>query len=443
MDSAGLETTCSREVIEDPALPASLARIRVLIVASNFPPTGWGGAELAAEGVARWMAGHGHEVAVYTDAKDSMTQRPCSVSSPRRYAPRRYAWNHGANEHAKKGVLRKAVFHLLDHVPRWGRTNFAQAVEDFRPDLIMVHIAPGLGIGVFEYCAEYDLPVVYVMHDFWLTCLRSSMFSKSGASCERREILCQWSSKVRWGALSKIKRLGVWAPSRKVMELTKAQLGDVFPRVLIERNIVDFADFRNESDQSDDAVTRFLYVGKVTVAKGVAFILECLARLPKSVAFEIDIIGSGDAEEELRRLYAEDRRLHFHGLCSRPEVIRSYHRASVLLVPSIWFEPAGLVIYQAQVAGLPVIASDSGGIPELLSGRADSLIVPAGDHGKWISCLGSIAENRSLRNQMRVAAKMGASEYQANIDSGASRVVDFCRSVITSTHTNTCIRSQA
>jgi glycosyltransferase involved in cell wall biosynthesis len=220
------------------------------------------------------------------------------------------------------------------------------------------------------------------------------------------------------------------------MELSKGHLGEVFENVLVERNIVDFADFRMDRPGADEPTVRFLYVGKVTVAKGVAFLLQCLASLPPHLSFEAHIVGNGDAEQSLREAYRTDGRIHFHGLCNRQEVVAHYQRASVLAVPSLWFEPAGLVIYQAQVAGLPVVASDSGGIPELLGGRSDSLVLAAGDAGSWTSRLRSLIEDPSLLRQMREAASRHASEYQGAIDSGANRVVDFCRSIMSSAPTS-------
>jgi glycosyltransferase involved in cell wall biosynthesis len=432
MDLPELEThTNQRNSVATPS-PIGRDSIRTLIVSSTFPPTGWGGAEIAAEGVASWMAKRGNEVAVYTDSEVQPSAPSERSSTIKRYVPKRSWWRHGAHEHSKQGAARKAMFHILDHVPQRGSSEFAKVVEDFRPDVVMVHLSPGLGLGLFDYCARVDLPVVYVMHDFWLSCARSSMFSRAGSTCEKRELICQWSSAIRLKSLSSVPRLGVWAPSKMVMNMTRAQVGDVFHNVLIERNIVDFADFRRSSPAPSGPRTRFLYVGKVTVAKGVAFVLECLSSLPRSLDFEVEIVGSGDAEQTLKQMYLGESRFHFHGLCNRREVIEHYHRATVLLVPSVWFEPAGLVIYQAQVAGLPVISSDSGGIPELLSGRADSLVIPAGDRAKWVSNLRMIVEDTGLRERMRAAATMCASDYQEAIDAGAGRVVEFCRKIIQS-----------
>lgn len=402
--------------------------MRILVVSSSYPPRGWGGAEVAAEGIANWMAAHGHQIAIYTDSR---APNPLSPTI-KRYVPHKGWWTHRAEEHAKKGRLRKAIWHLMDHIPRRGFSEFAKTVLDFRPDLVMVHLAPGLGIGVFEYCASRDLPVIFVMHDFWVTCLRSSMFSKAGTACTQRELLCRWSSTIRWHALSKVRRLGVWAPSRKVLELSVEQMGNVFGNVLVERNIVDFSDFRRTSGYAGDAAIRFLYVGKVTVAKGVAFVVECLASLPPGLEFEMDVIGTGDAEEKLKRAYAGDKRFRFRGLCARAEVVRYYHSATVLLVPSVWFEPAGLVIYQAQEAGLPVIASDSGGMPELLAGRADSIVIPAGNCLKWTSRLRAVIEDRMFREQLKSAAIQLASKCESATDARATRVVDFCTSIINS-----------
>jgi len=251
----------------------------------------------------------------------------------------------------------------------------------------MVHLAPGLGIGIFAFCARHDLPVVFVVHDFWMTCLRSSMFSRSGAVCAKREFYCRWSSAIRWGALSRVPRLGFWAPSRKIVEIIGRELGGALHNVLVERNVIDLSDFAGASPGHVIGPFNFLYVGKVTAAKGADFALGCFGDLPAELDFGVDVVGSGDLEAPLRRRFAGDRRFRFHGARTREEVREFYRRASVLLVPSIWFENSPIVIYQAQAAGLPVIGSDSGGIPELLAGRNDSLVLRAGDRAEWTSRL--------------------------------------------------------
>jgi len=303
-------------------------------------------------------------------------------------------------------------------------------VRAFRPDLVMVHLAPGLGIGIFGFCARHDLPVVFVVHDFWMTCLRSSMFSRTGAVCTKREFYCRWSSAIRWGALSRVPRLGFWAPSRKILEIIGRELGDVLHKVLVERNVIDLSDFAGARPGGTGGPVSFLYVGKVTAAKGVDFALGCLANLPAGLDFGVDVVGSGDLEAPLRHRFAGDRRFRFHGARSREEVRGFYRQASVLLVPSIWFENSPMVIYQAQAAGLPVFGSDSGGIPELLAGRSDSFVLRAGDRDEWTSKLRSVVEDPGRLARMKAAATQHAAENADALDARARRVMDFCESVM-------------
>jgi glycosyltransferase involved in cell wall biosynthesis len=413
----------------DPAVHVAPPPLRVLIVASNFPPSGWGGAEVAADGIGRWLLGEGHRVAVYTDA-----ERPAGPEASGRegyawFGPDRRAFSHRTHEHAGKSAARKAIWHLRDHVPGGGGGDFARVAEAFGPDVVMVHLAPGLGIGLFEVCAERDIPVVFVLHDFWLTCLRSSMFTRGGSVCEGRELLCWWSSSVRWGALSKVTRLGFWAPSRRIVEILRGQLGDVFGNLLVQKNVVDLADFRGRERRTPEGKARFLFVGKVTEAKGIGFLLDCLASLPAGLDFQADIVGGGDSESRLRRLHCGERRFRFHGVCGREAVVRHYHEASVLVVPSLWFENSPLVVYQAQAAGLPVIGSDSGGIPELLEDRAGSRILPAGDRDAWVSCLSGLASDPGSLRRMREEALRQA-DGGGEVDSLGRAAVEFCRQLV-------------
>lgn len=217
-----------------------------------------------------------------------------------------------------------------------------------------------------------------------------------------------------------------------MVEILRGQIGDVFKNVLVERNVVDLADFRSMPVLPLGPRTRFLYVGKIIEAKGIAFVLECLASLPTDLDFEIDILGGGELEQPLRQKYAGDRRIRFHGVCGRAEVARHYQNATVLLVPSLWFEPAGLVIYQAQAASLPVVGSDSGGIPESLAGRGDSIILPAGDRAAWTAQLKTLISDRDAVMRLRASACQLAREAGDALEARGHRVVEMCRRLIES-----------
>jgi glycosyltransferase involved in cell wall biosynthesis len=70
------------------------------------------------------------------------------------------------------------------------------------------------------------------------------------------------------------------------------------------------------------------------------------------------------------------------GALSREALPDFYRRARFLVVPSVWFEVFGLVVVEAMFQGIPVIASNIGGLPELVEHEHNGLLVPAGyGHG--------------------------------------------------------------
>ena len=99
-------------------------------------------------------------------------------------------------------------------------------------------------------------------------------------------------------------------------------------------------------------------------------------------------------------------------------------------MPSLWFENSPLVVYQAQAAALPVVGSDSGGIPELLEDRADSLVLRSGDRQAWMSCLSALATDRERASKMKTEAMALASKSGDEINARGRKVVELCRSLI-------------
>ncbi len=117
------------------------------------------------------------------------------------------------------------------------------------------------------------------------------------------------------------------------------------------------------------APPRFVYVGRIEPNKGLDWFLRALARCP---AVRADIAGTGtDAYVAFMKRRATELgisdRVTFHGWISETEVYALYQQARAVVVPSLWHEPAGLVLLEAAACGRPVIASRVGGIPEYIA----------------------------------------------------------------------------
>ncbi|QDO90186.1 glycosyltransferase [Ornithinimicrobium ciconiae] len=145
---------------------------------------------------------------------------------------------------------------------------------------------------------------------------------------------------------------------------------------------VDLAHFTvSDRPPVSDAPVRVGYVGRLAPHKGVAVLLASLAKLPQ---LHLTIAGSGPQEEELRQLSRElgiETRMTWLGGVSQEDLPAVYASFDVLAVPSLttpgWVEQFGRVVIEAMASGVPVVASVSGALPEVVG--ETGILVPEGD----------------------------------------------------------------
>ncbi len=126
-------------------------------------------------------------------------------------------------------------------------------------------------------------------------------------------------------------------------------------------NPLDAAQF--EFFPEDDGTV--VYSGRLSEEKGLAMVLEVAEHTPH-IAYKI--IGTGPMETELKHTVQEKniQNVEFTGFKTGSELKQLLQQARIHIVPSIWYENCPLSILEAKALGKIVLASDSGGIPEML-----------------------------------------------------------------------------
>jgi glycosyltransferase involved in cell wall biosynthesis len=144
-------------------------------------------------------------------------------------------------------------------------------------------------------------------------------------------------------------------------------------------NTVDNRIFYPLPSQKKDGRKRLLVVANLSATKGVHYLLHALAQVKRERQdFFLDIVGGGAAESEFIDLAGSlglGEMVKFHGLKPNHEVARFMRECDFYILPSI-SENLPCVIIEAMTSGKPVVASDVGGVGEIVSGENGILIPP-------------------------------------------------------------------
>jgi GT2 family glycosyltransferase len=147
------------------------------------------------------------------------------------------------------------------------------------------------------------------------------------------------------------------------------------------------------------------YAGRLATHKGVDVLLEAVAGLPDTV---LVIAGAGPEEAALRRRAGERDlagRVRFLGTLSGGDLAQFYRDLDVLAVPSrttrTWVEQFGRVAVEAMAQGTPVVASDSGALPDVVGGVG--LLVPPDEPTTLREALARLLDDPEVRTRCREA----------------------------------------
>jgi glycosyltransferase involved in cell wall biosynthesis len=114
-----------------------------------------------------------------------------------------------------------------------------------------------------------------------------------------------------------------------------------------------------------------LFMGRIDYLKGAHLLPEIASILEKKgIPYKIDVMGSGSMINKLKILSEKHRlKIQFHGFVNHmsKKFLRIMEDTHILLIPSLWYEPFGIVVLEAMAFGIPVIASNRGGLKEIVT----------------------------------------------------------------------------
>lgn len=178
-------------------------------------------------------------------------------------------------------------------------------------------------------------------------------------------------------------------------------------KITVIRNAVETGRFAQIPPAPFGEVMQLLAIGRLEPQKGHDILLNALSTL-RDVPWELTLVGEGSAKDSLVDLaiinHMHDR-VHFVGTHMD---VAPYLAASDVVVMSSRWEGIGLVIMEAMAAGRTVIASNVGGIPELIDDGVTGMLVPVEDVDALQVAIRRVWQNQAAARELGAAARVKA-----------------------------------
>ena len=369
--------------------------MRILICSNAYPPHFLGGAELMAHEQGKALSRIGHEVAVFAGRPDLALPS----SDPARHM-RSDEMFEGLRIHRLTTAPEDYSPEFLNFCHPAIDGHFRDVLEEFRPDVAHFHNLTGLSVKLPILARQAGVRTICTLHDFWGFCLRNTAVRSDGRPCDdvsqcrfclpripdgrNLHIPMRFRKDFMRLALDHIDLFV--APSRYIATAYE-RAGFAPNRIAIVPNGIDLASFHpTPVIPSESGRFRILYAGHFGAHKGVGTLLEALAQLPSLVSpeapqVELQLAGEGPQEVAYRSQIAAlalGGRVNILGKVPPGDMPALYAECDLVVLPSIWAENQPVCLMEAMAAGLPVVASRIGGIPELIEHGRNGLMFTAG-----------------------------------------------------------------
>lgn len=385
-----------------------------------YAPHIGGGAEITLKILVETMAARGHEVCVVTTGPGRSTHVD-TVDGVRvvRIGIHNLYWHF---ERAGTPKWKRLAWHLLDIY----NLRMAQAVlgvvNEFKPDVVSCHNLAGFSAAVWLALRRAEVPVLQVLHDYYSLCPKSTMYS-AGRPCHQPCLSCRVMRMPHARLSANVS--AVVGISRYVLNrhLNASRFAGVGIKAVIPNARRGASSGRHV--KAPEGKLRFGYIGTLAPSKGIELLLDACAKLPSTV-YSLQVAGRGEPAYEQHLQDRASRTTVFLGTVEPADFFPSI---DVLVVPSLWHEPLGMVVIEAFTYGVPVLASRVGGIPEMIEDGRNGWLFDPECPAELLACMQLLLGQRDQLRSYGEHALSSASAY-TDLDAWAGRYESVLEQVL-------------
>jgi len=194
------------------------------------------------------------------------------------------------------------------------------------------------------------------------------------------------------------------AVSEDARKLVDHYLGGDYEMVF---NGIEVERFAKATPHPTDRPT-ILFLGRHEERKGLAVLLDAMARLPSDI--RLWVASDGPQTAELQARSASDQRIEWLGRIDDVEKAQRLRGADVFCAPSLHGESFGVVLLEAMAAGTPLVATDLPGYRRVARDGMEAILVPPGDADALADALRRVLTDAEVARRMSNAGSERADE---------------------------------
>lgn len=193
----------------------------------------------------------------------------------------------------------------------------------------------------------------------------------------------------------------------------------------IERQMID-----------EGHTVRLLYIGRLVEVKGITLLLRAVKQLfDEGISLELEIIGDGAMRADYEKTVVElgiEKMVFFRGYDLNKQ--KYYDETQIFVYPSIWQEAFGISIVEAMEHGLICVASNTGGIPEIITNDIDGFLFENKNIDHMVYVLHKAIEMCKTKKYIRMSEAARKRAENFDIGKTINRLRNICADVVKNKH---------
>ena len=328
--------------------------MKILIFNELYTPYSKGGAEKSTQLLAETLVKLGHEIHVCTSSNKEYDEKINGVFVHRRIQHNIY-WSYEKDNHTS---YQKIFWHFLEMYNILAYRDIKNIIIQLKPDIIHTNVFTGFSSIIWQIAKQEHIPIVHTLRDYYLMCIKSTLYNNS-QNCSKRCLSCQLASYPKLLLSQKVD--AVIGISNFILNkhLQHSYFKNAFIKEVIPNSVSMPTTIQNKQRAN---IIGFL--GRIHPSKGIEFLIESFLKI-NSKNYILHIAGTGDNTyiNHLKSQYNTSK-IQFIGKVKAEDFLQNI---KLLVVPSLWQEPFGRVIIEANTCNCPVLVSNRGGMPELIN----------------------------------------------------------------------------